>query len=270
MPFLLHDGIELYYEQHGSGPPLLLIAGLASDSQSWLPVVAALAQQFTVILPDNRGVGRSTQECAISVELMAHDCAALIHYLGHGQVAVVGHSMGGMVAMALAHRYPQLVACLVLVAAVARNSTRNNLLFCDWADRLEAGERRAAWFRTILAWILTEQFFDNRQLLDATLTYLLSYPWPQLPAAFRHQVQAIAAFDATPRLRELTMPTRVLAGEHDILMPLEHAEYLARQIPGASLGIIKGAAHSLHTEQPQAFISAVTDFLSENRIGADA
>ena len=263
MPFLSHDGIELYYEQHGSGPPLLLIAGLASDSQSWLPVVAALAQQFTVILPDNRGVGRSTQECIISVELMAHDCAALIHHLGHGQVAVAGHSMGGMVAMALARRYPQVVERLLLVATTARNLVRNNLLFCDWADQLETGQDRTVWYRTILSWILTEQFFDNRQLLDATLIYLLSYPWPQSPAAFRQQVQAIAAFDATPWLRELAMPTRVLAAEQDILMPLEYAECLARQISGASLGIIKAAAHSLHTEQPQAFSTAVTDFLSK-------
>lgn len=263
MPFLSPDGIELYYEQHGSGPPLLLIAGLASDSQSWLPVLPDLAARYTVIVFDNRGVGRSTQDCENSISLMADDCAALIHQLGYTQVPVVGHSMGGMIAMELARRYPQLVERLLLVATTARNSARNNLLFCDWADRLEAGTDRAAWFRTILVWILTEHFFDNRQLLEATLTYLLSYPWPQAPTAFRQQVQAIAAFDATPWQRELAMPTRVLAAEQDVLMPLEHAECLARQIPGASLGIIKGAAHSLHTEQPQAFVTAVTDFLWE-------
>lgn len=263
MPFLTHNGIALYYEQHGSGPPLLLIAGLASDSQSWLPVLPELATRFTVIVLDNRGVGRSTQDCGSSIALMAADCAALLQYLGHTQVCVAGHSMGGMVALELGRRYPHLVERMLLVAATVRNPARNNLLFNDWADQLEAGHDRAAWFRTILCWILTEHFFDNSQLLEATLTYLLSYPWPQTPAAFRLQVQAIAAFDATQWLNELAIPTCVLAAEQDILLPLEHAQALARQLPGASLEIIKGAAHSLHTEQPQAFVTAVTDFLLE-------
>lgn len=263
MPFFTHNDIALYYERHGSGPPLLLIAGLASDSQSWLPVLPELAARYTVIVLDNRGVGRSTQDCENSITLMADDCAALLQHLGYGRVWVAGHSMGGMVALELGRRYPQLVEGLLLVATTVRNPARNNLLFNDWADQLEAGHDRAAWFRMILCWILTERFFDNSQLLEATLTYLLSYPWPQAPAAFRQQVQAIAAFDASPWLSELAIPTCVLAAEQDILLPLEHAQALVRQLPGASLKIIKGAAHSLHTEQPQAFVTAVTDFVLE-------
>ena len=190
MPLLNHQDVELYYELHGSGPPLLLIAGLASDSQSWLPVLQALAERYTVIVLDNRGVGRSTQECETSVELMAQDCLALLSYLGLRKIHLVGHSMGGMVALEMALRCPELVQSMVLLASTARNSHRNNLLFADWADCSEQGADQAAWFRTILAWILTERFFDAKEMVDAVLTYLRTYPWPQSAAAFRGQVEA--------------------------------------------------------------------------------
>lgn len=159
MPFLDHDGIQLYFEQHGSGPPLLLLAGLASDSRSWPAVLPGLAERFTLILLDNRGVGRSSQDCAISISLMADDCAALIRYLRLTRVSLLGHSMGGMVALECARRHPELVERLLLAATAARNPVRNNLLFQDWADLYDAGCDRAVWFRSLLYWIFTERFF---------------------------------------------------------------------------------------------------------------
>ena len=260
MPFLNRKDIQLYYELYGNGPVLMLIAGLASDSQSWLPVVDALAQQFSVLLLDNRGVGRSTQECEISVSLMAEDCAALVRHLGLSRVSLLGHSMGGMVALECARCHPDLVERLLLAATAAHNTDRNNLLFLDWADRYEAGHDRAAWFRGILYWIFTERFFENKPLLDASLSYLLNYPWPQLPQAFRQQVQAIADFDATPWLGQVAVPTCVLAGGQDLLMPLEHSTYLAQQLPNAVLKVVTDAAHSVHSEQPEAFVQFVVDF----------
>ena len=260
MPFFIHKDIQLYYEQHGSGLPLLLIAGLASDSQSWLPVIEGLAKQYTVIVLDNRGAGRSSQECVTSISLMADDCAALIRHLGYQRVALAGHSMGGMIAMELSRQHPDLVARLVLVATSCRNSVRNNLLFQDWAAWYESGHDRAAWFRNLLYWIFTERFFQNSAMVDVVLTYLLSYPWRQSPQAFKQQVQAIADFDATPWLGLILAPTLVLAGEQDLLMPRGDSEFLTQQLPNAVLKILPGAAHSVQTEQPEAFVQAVIDF----------
>lgn len=263
MPFLDHKEVHLYYEQHGSGPPLLLIAGLASDSQSWLPVIEGLAKQYTVVVLDNRGVGRSSQECTINISLMADDCAALIRHLGYQRVAVAGHSMGGMIAMELSRQYPDLVERLVLIATSCRNSVRNNLLFQDWADWYESGHDRAAWFRNLLYWIFTERFFQNSAMVDVVLTYLLSYPWPQSPQAFRQQIQAIADFDATPWLGRIAAPTLVMAGEQDLLMPPGDSESLAQQLLKAVLKVVQGAAHSVQTEQPEAFVHHVMDFCQE-------
>lgn len=264
MPYLEHNDAQLYYEVHGSGPPLLLIAGLASDSQSWLSVLSALAGQFTVILLDNRGVGRSTQQCEVSIGRMADDCAALVAHLGSEPVTLLGHSMGGMVAMECAARYPHLVENLVLVATTARASNRNNLLSRDWAAGLEAGTDPAAWFRAIFFWIFTERFFGNQAQLEGALCYQLNYRWPQSLQAFRDQVEAIATFDGTQSLGRIAAPTCVIAGEFDMLMPVRGSADLAREIPGARLEVIEGAAHSIHVERPHAFIAAVVRFLRGN------
>lgn len=258
--FLTHDGMPLYYELHGSGPPLLLIAGLASDSRSWLPVVAGLAENFTLIIPDNRGVGRSGRECVTGIPLMADDCAALIRHLGPERVSLLGHSMGGMVAMSCAVRYPQIVDRLLLAATAARNSARNNLLFSDWAMAREADTSRAAWFRSIFTWIFTERFFEDSTMVDGAVNWLLDDPWPQSAQSFRRQVEAISAWDLTAEPGKITAPTCIISGDRDILFPPESAAGLARLIPGASLEVIEGAAHSIHSEQPAEFIRVVSAF----------
>jgi pimeloyl-ACP methyl ester carboxylesterase len=263
MPYFEHDGITLYYEQHGNGQPLLMLAGLASDSQSWLPVLEVLSNSFRLILMDNRGVGRSTQDCDISIKYMADDCAALAKELGLSKLFLLGHSMGGMVAMESVRRYPELFERLILVGTGAKNSARNNILFQDWAEMYESAYNPALWFRSIFSWIFSERFFENRKLVDASIACLLNYQWPQSPVAFRKQVEAIALFDATDWLDRIRIPTKVIVGSDDILLPLACSKELAERIPGATLSVIRGAAHSIHTESAEEFINEVMIFLAD-------
>jgi pimeloyl-ACP methyl ester carboxylesterase len=103
MSVLLTNNIELFYEIRSEGPPLILIAGLASDSQSWEPVMGSLSENFKVISLDNRGVGRTIhQDIDISIEKMTDDCISLLGHLGLESVHVLGHSMGGFVALDMA------------------------------------------------------------------------------------------------------------------------------------------------------------------------
>ncbi len=261
MPAISHDGIEIYYELHGSGPPLLLIAGLASDSQSWLPALPGLAERYQVIVLDNRCVGRSTQECETSIELMAEDCRLLLDHLGLEGVPVAGHSMGGMVALELALRYPRLVGKLALIATTACNPVRNNLMFGDWADWYEDSDKRPAWLRMVLAWVLTPEFFDNLRMLEYAINYQLDYPWPQSAAALRRQVHAIAAYDVTDRLPLISMPTFVMAAGRDILLPLPCSQQLASRIPGAQLMVLEDAAHSIHSEYAEEFVRLLSSVM---------
>src|SRR5437899_7562419 len=157
-----HDGIDSYYEIQGEGAPLLLIAGLASDSQSWQPVIAELASHYRVITVDNRGTGRTTpQDAPTSIRAMTDDCVALLDHLGLPSVHVLGHSMGGFVAQDCAIRHPERVDALVLAATSSVSPRRNNDLFSDWADALSNGADMSAWFRNLFYWIFTARFFDD-------------------------------------------------------------------------------------------------------------
>ncbi len=263
MPVFNHNAIELYYEIHGNGPPLIMLAGLASDSASWLSLLPKLTSHYTVLILDNRGVGRSIGDCEISIKLMADDCAALICHLGLKKVRLIGHSMGGMTALELSLCYPELIESIVLVATAARNTARNNLLFADWSDWYESTLNRKAWYRSVFTWIFTERFFENPQIVDDYVAYQLDYPWQQSARSFKNQVKAIKEYNSESRLFQVRVNTCVIAGRQDILLPVHCSIKLAEQIPGAMLKIIEGAAHSVHTEQPDIFSLNVIDFFEE-------
>lgn len=261
---LMLNDIELYYEVHGDGPPLLLVAGLASDVSSWQTVLPALSEYFRVILVDNRGIGRSVPEDApVSVDLMADDCAALIDHLGYGPVHVLGHSMGGFTALSLAARYPDRVKKLVLAATGEKSSFRNTLLFSDLADLYERGEDPAGFFRTVFYWIFSPAFFEDEGTVKGAVEFALSYPFPQAPVSFRNQVNAIASFDGRNLAASVSAPALVLSAAEDLLFASSAGRELAEKLPRGKYLSVEGAAHSIHAEKPKEFAEAVVSFLKE-------
>ncbi|MDD3814215.1 MAG: alpha/beta fold hydrolase [Desulfocapsaceae bacterium] len=262
MPNTVINNVDLYYETHGQGMPLVLLAGLASDSQSWLPVIERLSRHYLVITLDNRGVGRTTpQDIETSIPQMVDDSVKLIKHLGFSSVNILGHSMGGFVALDLAIRYPDCVHKLILAGTAASNSIRNNVLFSDLATCLETGMDPELWFRNIFFWIFSEQFFENEAAVKEAVRYAIEYPYPQSAIAFRNQVQAIARYDCTKALSGVTAETMVISGKEDLLFPPEVCSRLAQAIPGATFSVIDKAAHSIHMEQPQVFTDCVLEFL---------
>jgi len=263
----LSDGVTLYFEIHGRGAPLLLVAGLASDSQSWGPIVEALAHDFQVIILDNRGVGRSTQVgVEISIPIMVDDCVALLDHLGIASVHILGHSMGGFVALECGLRYPGRVSTLTLAATSLKSPAESTLLFQGWAESLSAGCDLDAWFRGILPWMFSGSFLEDVQAVDSAIRFAVEYPFPQSAEAFRKQVQAIAAFDRRGQIAAFEVPVLIVHGREDRLFPV------AKSISGFSAArhvrtmVIERAAHSLHLEQPEAFLKAVRGFLKDSYV----
>lgn len=256
-----HD-IQLYYETIGDGIPLLLIAGLGSDTQSWQTLAHFLSPHCRLIMPDNRGVSRTNPlnaEC--SIQKMADDCAALLRHLGVKSANVLGHSMGGMVAQDIAIRYPELVDKLILEGSVSKNSPRNNSLFADWAVSFAAGMNRELWFRNIFYWIFCARFFESEEAVRTAVRFSVDYPYPIDPVAFGNQVKAIAAFNSTELLSRIKAKTLVIAGKEDLIFSPDECARLAQAIPGAVFSVMDGAAHSIHMEQPRKFADCVLDFL---------
>lgn len=262
MPVTTLNGIDLYYETHGTGTPLVLIAGLASDSQSWLPVLEPLSRHHRVIIFDNRGAGRTVpQEAGPSIRQMADDCVALIAHLGLPSANLLGHSMGGFIALDCAIRYPGQVQNLVLSATSAFNTERNNALFLDWVSYLESGMDLRCWFRNIFYWIFSRRFFENGETLDAALRFAVEYPYPQSKTAFRNQVNAIREFNCLEGLAGINARTMILCGKEDILFTPEESMEVLKAIPGSVFSVIENAAHSIHMENPETFTDQVLRFL---------
>lgn len=262
MPYVNCGELDIYYEIHGDGPPLLLLAGLASDSQSWLPILDKLAARFRVVVFDNRGVGRTTpQDAPSDIPRMAEDCIALARVLDIEKFNLLGHSMGGLIALEIALRFPAYVDRLIVAAATARVSARNRLLFADWSEDRNAGMDPGRWFRNFFYWIFTPRFFESEANVQGALDYALNYPYPQSEIAFAHQVNAMTNFDCRDKASEIQAKTLVLAGEYDLLFPPRECRDLAKSLPHAEFSSITGSAHSIFIENAEDFIAAVAGFL---------
>ncbi len=256
------NNTELYYQIEGKGNPFLLIAGLGSDSQSWSPIIPKLSRHFTVITPDNRGVGRTKSgNSEFSIQQIADDTIGLVKHLGFTSVNLLGHSMGGFVAQDIAIRYPEFVSNLILAGTSSINSERNNVLFNDWASYLESGMELKKWFRSLFFWLFTRDFFKNKKLLNIAIRYAIEYPYPQSKNDFRNQVNAISNFNCQNRISEINTKTLVINGKEDILFPPEESHKFLGMIEGAKFSVIEKSAHSIFIENPKGFTDCVLNFL---------
>ena len=259
MPVIETRSAAIHYETEGDGPPALLIAGLASDVASWTPVRAALSARFRLVMPDNRGAGRTRATAGLrdlSVTTMAEDVIQLADHLGLAGCLVVGHSMGAAIAVEVALRRPALVGALVLAGAGER-SARTDAVVTSLAA-LHARLDAADWHRLLFPWLFAPAFFADPAMVDAAVAASVAYPHRPTSAMFAAQVAAVtrhAGPVATPAQRTL-----VLAGAEDILFPPESCRAFAARFAAARLEIVDGAAHSLFWDRPEAAARAVTDF----------
>ena len=257
MPQFDHDRASIHYEVLGEGPPLLLIAGIASDSASWGPLLPLLGGR-TLILIDNRACGQTRVEGPVTLREMTDDCAALLMHLGLGAVDVVGHSLGGYIAFDLAARYPHQVRRLVTLTSGAI-SAAGRVLFRDMA-RLYFTMVPQDWFRLLFQWLFSDPFFADEANVAAAAEGSSHYAHRQSPGDFARQVAAIDNAHAVDRA-EIVAPILAVAGELDLLAPPRTVIASHAGIADVQYMTIAGAAHSIHWEKPAETAAAISDFL---------
>jgi aminoacrylate hydrolase len=258
MPQFENQGASLHYEIVGEGEPLLLIAGIASDSASWGPLPPLLPGRRLIMI-DNRGSGRSKADGPLALEAMADDCAALLDHLGIGESDVVGHSLGGLLGLLLASRHPARVKRLATLAS-GTISAAGRVLFHDLA-RLYFTMVPGDWFRLLYQWLFSEPFFSDERNVTAAALASTAYPYRQSPGDFARQVAAIDAFTALDRLA-IRCPVLALAAEHDLLATPKAVEALHAGLGNVSFATITGAAHSVHWEKPAEVAAALNAFFA--------
>ena len=266
--------VDLYYEEHGHGDPLLLIMGLAADSTAWLFQVPAFAEHYRTITFDNRGVGRSAKPAGpYTITAMAKDAVGLLDMLGIARTHVVGVSMGGMVAQELALHHPERVRGLVLACtfpepdedvAQQREATIAQLGgTADAAGALQIDPSRLdpmMLFQTLLPRVFTPTFMQEEmpklmQLFGGALQWGFSMD------AILAQVAAVMGHSTTDRLHQIAAPTLVITGDADLLISPANSDILAREIPNARLVKVPGGSHGFNFETPDAFNREVLAFL---------
>ena len=270
--------IELYYEEHGSGDPLLLIMGLAADSMAWMFQVPDFSEHYRTITFDNRGVGRSSKPSGpYSIHEMADDTAGLLDTLGIDRTHVVGVSMGGMIAQELALRHPRRVRGLVLACTYpepdADVERQRQFSTRELGGTVTAGGEvqidvnavdPLRFFQQLLPLAFSEQFITNElpklmELFGGALQYGFSLE------AILDQVAAVMSHKATDRLHHIKSPTLVITGDADRLVSPANSDVLARRIPGARLVKVPGGSHGFNFETPQVFNREVLNFLATVR-----
>jgi pimeloyl-ACP methyl ester carboxylesterase len=268
MPTVKVGDINIYYEIHGDGEPLLMIQGYSFYSGHWMTLVPSLSREYRAIIFDNRGTGRTDKpESPYTMKMMAADAKGLLDAIGIDKANVFGVSMGGMIAQEFALSYPDKVINLVLGCtncggkeSVVPTPEALAFLFSPEIGKLPVEERA----RLTAPWLWTKDFIDNNPAVVDTLV-AVSAKHPTPPQGYAGHGQAIISHNTCDRLPQIKVPTLVIAGDSDTLIPNENSKIIASRIPGAELVIVKNAGHGF-TQAPEAS-RAILDFLKRHPKG---
>lgn len=252
MPHVTVNGRDLFYLRAGSGPPLLLVMGMSGNHLHWgEPFIDALGRDFETIAYDHRGIGRSdAAPDPFTIAELADDAAGLLDALAVERAHVLGISMGGMVAQQLALRHPGRIATLTLGCTYA-GGEGSVITDPDVARRLAepllAGDRAAALRAGYEANVSATFAADaaNWARFERVATELTAPV-----AVIMAQLQAVAGHDVSARLGEIRMPTLVVHGSEDVMLPIANAYAIAERIPGARLEVLEGVGHMFWWERP--------------------
>jgi pimeloyl-ACP methyl ester carboxylesterase len=255
------DGTRLHYEVHGAGDPVLLIMGLGSNAYGWDRTIPWLAERYQAIAFDNRGTGRSDVPAGeYTIAAMADDAAAVLDAAGHATAHVVGASLGGMIAQRFALAHPARLRSLVLLCttpggrSAARASDEVMAALVTGDPDPAALYRRNAWF---LYGDDTRARHPERIEEDLVSRMRI----PTTPTGYLGQLRAAMAHDTWDELASVSVPTLVLHGDADLLVPTANGRLLADRIPGAELVLVPGAGHMLQADAGAVVRDVVLGFL---------
>jgi pimeloyl-ACP methyl ester carboxylesterase len=249
MPKIDRDGIKIYYEVHGSGPPLILTHGYSSTSAMWTAQIEALSKHHSLILWDMRGHGQSDypdNPAAYSEALTVGDIAALLDEVGAAKAIVGGLSLGGYMSLAFYRAHPERVSALLII---------------DTGPGFKKDDARDAWNKRAHA---TADRFDREGLgvLKSASRERSTVHHRDASGLARAARGMLTQRDARviEVLPEIRVPSLVVVGADDAPF-LAASDYMAAKIPGAKKAVIPAAGHAVNIDQPEAFIEAVVPFL---------
>ena len=274
MPDVEIAGATLHCEVAGTGAPILLIPGLGLDHTYYRFGVPLLARRMQVLAVDPRGIGRSTKSPPpYSVESWADDFAGMIDKLGFGPIHVLGSSLGGAIALALAQRHPGRLKSLTVVGGFSeldRATELNFRLRLKLIEKLGMSDEVADYMGL---WTLTRKFI-NSDAGYAVMRANQANIRTNSAASYSAFVEALLRWGRcqpgqeqepkfTSLLSSIKLPTLVVTSDNDHLIPKDLSDLIAARISGAKLAVMPGAGHIPFMEQPENVARIVLDFIED-------
>ena len=266
MPKTKANDIEIYYEIHGSGKSLVLISGIGYPLWQWYKMVPYLAKHFQVITFDNRGVGQSDKPAGpYTAQMLAADTAGLLDTLDIESAAILGHSMGGFIAQAMALDYPEKVSELILCATNFGGPNHVPVTPEAFAVLSDTTSDPLTRFTNGLKVSTAPGWADaHPDIVKEWVEWRVANPMDV--TAYQAQlaiglalVSVEAAFENN--LPQISVPTLIVFGAHDKVVPPANADLLAKQLKGSQTRILPDAGHFFPIEVPEAASQLVIDFL---------
>jgi len=254
------NGSDIHYTVEGEGPWLTMSHSLACNLHMWDEEAKRQSKKYKVLRYDTRGHGKSgAPEGEYTLEMLADDLHGLFNALGVKTTHFVGLSMGGMIGQTYALKYPGTFASLTLCDTTSRYPAEGAAL---WKSRIETAETKGMEplvDGTLMRWF-TEPFRTaHPEVVGKVREMIRTTPVP----GYAGCCHAIPKINLTARLKEIRCPSLVIVGKDDPGTPVSMAEEIHQALPGSELVVIPAAAHLSNLEQPDAFNTALSDFLTK-------
>ena len=268
------NGVRLWHRISGDGEPVLQIHGAGFGHFNFDPATPVLSQQFRVIDFDMRGYGQSDKPLQhYDMEVWADDVAGLLDALGIGRAHIHGTSMGGMIAIVVAGKYPERTQSVVINCAAAKLGSSGRLIFKNWIDiaRLDPAGPGSRVLAELITWqALSKRFLDENddvELADTIQTILRDSNRVEV---FTAACEAMRDMDLRPWLPRITSPALVLGGDEDLMTPWDQGpdgagqQAIADGIPSAEVHVVEGANHSTVFDSTEEHNRVVIDFFARH------
>ena len=254
------NGVELFFEQEGTGDDVLFISGLADEGACWVDQVAGLKDRYRLTTFDNRGVGRSaTPDGPFQIADFAADTIALMDTLGLERPHVVGSSMGGAIAQELALAHPDRVRSLVLNGTWCRGDRFLHEVFRNWMWSAQKADSIRDFLVTVNLWCFSPRIW-NDGTMDGWIGAAAESPYAQSVDAFCRSAQALIDHDTADRIAAIEAPTLVTVGELDLCLPARYSQEIVDRIGGARLVVVPAVGHQPFQEVPDDYSRILSEF----------
>ena len=253
------NGAVLYYEERGSGPPLLLVHGTGAYADTWSPVLDGLARGYRVIAYDRRGFARSSAAPRGGLADQVRDAAELLDALGASPARVVGWSGGGVIALDLAASYRDRVASLVLAEPAVHLFTHPTRAALGMAARLgfQRYVRRNATAAVLTNYRWAGGYKTGGNGFDAFPEEWREQMLAHAPATLREMDQLMRPYPSRAAIRSIVCPVTVIEGDLSDPAFVAANAFVMRLLPQARMVLLPGAAHMLHVDQAERWVEAV-------------